>query len=308
MLMEMKRSSWSQRIRKMLKPPRRLRPTSLGKFVIGFSIVLGVAAVNTGNNLLYLMLGCVFGLISASGILSERSMRQIHVQLKQTGPLWAGCAGWVHVHVENPKRMTAYLIEISFGERIQEKILFPTIPARSSKTKSVDITLPTRGTYDMHHYTVETRYPFDFYRRSYDVEIGKDLYVGPAPEIRGPEPLLAAGGNLGKQEWTLDQVRAYNAGDPLGRMHWKQTAARGEWMVRDGKQDGEDGVTYDLAACHTETDLENLCGWIHERARQGREVTVANGALKWTLGRQRTREEQNELMALAEFLATLELA
>ena len=78
-----------RRLRRWLRPPRRIRATLTGKFLLIFTVVLGVAAVNTGNNLLYLMLGSLFGLISASGILSERSMRGLTVTRELPGLLFA---------------------------------------------------------------------------------------------------------------------------------------------------------------------------------------------------------------------------
>ena len=39
------------------KPPRRLKLTREGKYFIGVTFGVGFAAINTGNNLLYLLLG-----------------------------------------------------------------------------------------------------------------------------------------------------------------------------------------------------------------------------------------------------------
>ena len=49
---------------------RPIRFTRFGTFYILFTIGVGAAAINTGNNLLYLILGMLLGFIVISGFLS----------------------------------------------------------------------------------------------------------------------------------------------------------------------------------------------------------------------------------------------
>ena len=57
---------WSRR-----RPPRKLKFTREGKFFVGITLGVGFAAINTGNNLLYLLLGMLLSLIVLSGVMSE---------------------------------------------------------------------------------------------------------------------------------------------------------------------------------------------------------------------------------------------
>ena len=45
------------RVLRFMHPPRRAIPTRAGLFALGAPIVLGVAAVNASNNLLFILLG-----------------------------------------------------------------------------------------------------------------------------------------------------------------------------------------------------------------------------------------------------------
>src|ERR1700743_3004921 len=60
-----------------IAPPRRLRFTREGKFFVGITLGVGFAAINTANNLLYLLLGMLLALIVVSGIMSELSLRDL---------------------------------------------------------------------------------------------------------------------------------------------------------------------------------------------------------------------------------------
>src|SRR5262245_81585 len=69
-----RRWPWSR-----LKTSRRLKFTREGKFFVGITLGVGFAAINTGNNLLYLLLGMLLALIIVSGLMSELSLRDLTV-------------------------------------------------------------------------------------------------------------------------------------------------------------------------------------------------------------------------------------
>ncbi|MGB1780177.1 MAG: hypothetical protein ACPHQP_11530, partial [Longimicrobiales bacterium] len=69
------RETWAR-----IRAWRRIRFTSGGVvFTVGTTAV-GFAAMNTGNNLLYLLLGAMLGFIAVSGWLSEQAIRGLRVE------------------------------------------------------------------------------------------------------------------------------------------------------------------------------------------------------------------------------------
>src|SRR5206468_3395868 len=62
------------------RPPRRLRITREGWFYVLFTLGVGAAAINTGNNLLYLVLGLQLSTIVISGVLSESCLRGLELE------------------------------------------------------------------------------------------------------------------------------------------------------------------------------------------------------------------------------------
>ena len=83
-------ASLRRRIRRWLRPPRRLRFSRAGWFFCGGSVLLGVAAIGTGNNLLFLMLGGMLGFITLSGWLSEQMLRRLDVRRRVAARATAG--------------------------------------------------------------------------------------------------------------------------------------------------------------------------------------------------------------------------
>src|SRR5258708_4431778 len=64
--------------------------TRFGTFYILFSLAVGAAAINTGNNLLYLMLGLLLGFIIISGFLSDSCIWGLRIAFEPVGDFYAG--------------------------------------------------------------------------------------------------------------------------------------------------------------------------------------------------------------------------
>ena len=84
-----------------LRPPRRVRPTKAGWAFLGILWAIFFAALNSGNNLLYLILALLFALISVSGLFSEYSIRPVRLTLEFPRAVTAGEPLYV-IHAEFP--------------------------------------------------------------------------------------------------------------------------------------------------------------------------------------------------------------
>ena len=70
--------------------PRHLRVPFAGKVFLLVTLGVGVAAVNTGNNLLYLALSLNLSLILLSGVLSEGTLRHVTLTTRLASEAFAG--------------------------------------------------------------------------------------------------------------------------------------------------------------------------------------------------------------------------
>src|SRR3954451_5659740 len=103
------RTPWWRRLR----PPRRLSFTREGRIIVILSVGVGFAAINTGNNLLYLLLGWLLSFIIASGILSELTLRALSVERRPPPRIFAGEPFLMEVHIKNAKpNRASYSIEV----------------------------------------------------------------------------------------------------------------------------------------------------------------------------------------------------
>src|SRR5574337_1580197 len=87
--------------------PRTIRPTREGWWLIGASFAVGLAATNTGNNLLYLILAMMLSFMAVSGVLSEQTMRHLRLERVRPRRLFAGVPASFGVRLTNRKRRLA---------------------------------------------------------------------------------------------------------------------------------------------------------------------------------------------------------
>ena len=113
-------TGWAGKLRRFLswfKPPRRLRLTREGRYFLLITFCVGFAAINTGNNLLYLLFGMFLSLIIVSGVMSELSLRKLTVARRLPPRAQVGRAHLVEIEVYNHKqRIPSYAIEVALGD------------------------------------------------------------------------------------------------------------------------------------------------------------------------------------------------
>jgi uncharacterized protein (DUF58 family) len=236
-----KPSFWA-RLRRRLRPPRRLSFTREGKIIVILSVGVGFAAINTGNNLLYLLLGWLLSFIIASGILSEMSLKLLTVERRPPPRVFAGEPFLMEVVIKNGKpNRASYSIEVEDLQGktpIDKRCYFLKIPEAKSQRTSYRHTFVRRGLYTLTGYRLATKFPFALFRKSRDVDSALDVLVYPARvAVPRPPPRAATRGDaiadrLGRRGEFFG-LRERRAGDDRRDVHWKSSARSGRLLVRE---------------------------------------------------------------------------
>jgi len=230
------------RLRRRLRPPRRLTITRDGRLFVLVAIGVGFGAINTGNNLLYLLLGWALSFIIASGVLSERNLRGLAVRRRPPPRVFAGQPFLMEIAVENAKpRRASYSIEIEdlLGDRpIDKKCYFLKIPPGKTQRTSYRHTFARRGLYRLDGFRIATKFPFALFRKSRDTAQPGEVLVYPAiVPVPRPVPQARQQGEaiserLGRRGEFFG-LREWRDGDDRRDVHWKSTARTGRTMVRE---------------------------------------------------------------------------
>src|SRR3984957_9952104 len=173
-------AAWRLRIR----PPRRLKFTREGKFFVGITLGVGFAAINTANNLLYLLLGMLLALIVVSGIMSELSLRDLTVVRRLPLRAQVGRAHLVEIEVFNHKaKVPSYAIEVEDlrqGQPADKRCFFLKISPRSAQVAAYRRTPVKRGRDHHVGFRIATRFPFGLFEKSREVLADGELVIYPA--------------------------------------------------------------------------------------------------------------------------------
>ena len=78
------------RVSRRRRANRKFRLTREGRAFLLVTVGVGFAAVNTANNLLYLLLGLLLSLLLVSGVLSDLALWKLRVQRRIPQRLFAG--------------------------------------------------------------------------------------------------------------------------------------------------------------------------------------------------------------------------
>lgn len=222
--------------------PRRLRFTRGGVFFSLGALATGAAAVHSGNNLLFLLLGAMVGVILVSGVLSERVLRGLRVErnLPPGSPLQVPFP--VRYRVRNTKRLWPSLA-VTLTERglTNEAFVMALSPGASCEV-GTDVTFVRRGVYPLDVLVLSTAFPFGLFAKERRVKLAGELVVWPRTDLHPPDPWAAAGSGSNRRQGKqagrpgargeFETLREYRTGDDVRDIHWRSSARIGRPVVR----------------------------------------------------------------------------
>jgi uncharacterized protein (DUF58 family) len=244
-----KLEGWRGRLQKWFRPPRRLHFTRSGWAFTGGIFGIGFAALNTANNLLYLLLGGMLGLIVLSGWLSEQALRGLIVRRRVPRGITAREPARIGYEVTNrKKRMPTLALEVR-EVGTEQRAFIAGVPPGGTAFARADITYERRGIYMLNELTLATTFPFGLFIKERDVELGGSVVVWPRTDrvARPPMPggtrarrmgSIASGAGGGRGEYR--GLREYRSGDDPRDVHWRSTARLQTPVVREYERDESD--------------------------------------------------------------------
>lgn len=232
------------RISRFFKPNRRLKPTREGVWFVLLSLAIGFAAVNTGNNLLYLVLAMMLSFIIISGVLSEASLRKVEVARSFPTRLFALTPFEARVTLANNKKFFSSYSLLVKEPAEEGGCYFLKVPPKGRATLSYPFTFESRGLKRLPGLIVSTRYPFGLFAKWLHVSSREEVLVYPYVADLKQEQGRAANlfGSLPSFEKgpgsDFHGLRDYSEGEDLRLVHWKTSARAGRLMIREWEREG----------------------------------------------------------------------
>ena len=151
---------------------RKLTFTRLGRWYCGLTLGIGFAAINTGNNLLFLVLGLLLASIVVSGVLSENALRGVRLERRLPGSATAGQPSLVGLVATNGKRRApSFSLELrERGGDVEGHGYLLLLAAGESREVAYRFTPSRRGRFSFRRLEVATRSPFGFFEKSRPID------------------------------------------------------------------------------------------------------------------------------------------
>jgi len=224
--------------------------------------IISVAALNTGNNLLFIILASLLAGILVSGILSQIVLTNLEMEFVLPDHVFAQQPMISRLTLGNLKWFfPSFSVTVSARDLAKQKkvkqpdgksrrildqpVYVPYVPRRASVTQHVEITFPRRGRYSEEGFRVSTKFPFGFLRKSRDVPTRREILVlpnvQPTEEFYEILPLISGEVEsfLKGRGHDLYAIRDFQEGDSARHVDWKASAKVQQLKVREFTREDE---------------------------------------------------------------------
>jgi len=247
---------------------RSIRLTPEGIRFLFFTVAIGVAAINTGNNLFYLLLALMLSLIIISGFLSEHCLRNLLFHRHAPDLIMAHDPATVSLSVTNRNRhlpsFSLRLFDVLGGSDVDRDLFIRQLPAQRSVLLSYPLLATKRGRIVLEQIRAETLFPFGLFLKRALYPTTTEVLVGPPVKplsVRFVDELVSEGQGRplprrghGTQLYNL---RLYQPGDDSRAIHWMTTARTAQLIVRETEAEDQRRVTI-ILSCTAPDHLDAL--------------------------------------------------
>lgn len=271
----------------MKKTYYRIELTKVGYLFIALCLGVGIAALNTGNNLLYLTFGMMLSFIILSGLLSNNTLHDVALKPQFPKRIFCGATFSVRYEIENRKKFfPSYAINVFPIKKTpmrSEGTFVLKIPPKSSEMAASRVEFSKRGYWPLPDFRIETAYPFGLLKKFmvHDSEEKTIVYpkvfslktkLGIENQFLG-ELLSGARGDSGNPYG----IRQFVFGDSSRFIHWKSSAKRGELRIKEFEDEKRMTLEVDLRLDPNpsadpearETAVSLAASFIDELSKQG---------------------------------------
>jgi len=239
--------------------------------------VIVVAALNTGNNLLFIILANLLAGILLSGILSAIVLSQIKLDFALPEHVFAERPLISRLTVQNQKWVfPSFSLTVTSRDPLKGKrkrvplaaprqildapVYVPYLPHRSAVTQHVELNFPRRGRYTQEGFRVSTKFPFGLLLKAHEVASQQEILVLPnvQPTEEFYEILPLIGGEIESfykgRGHDLYAIRNYVESDSARHVDWKATAKAQQLKVREFTREDERRLVLVFDAAQPATD------------------------------------------------------
>ena len=219
--------------------PEGIRITTVGLWYVLFTVLVAIAATNTGNNALYMVLALMFSVLILSGVVSRENVRGLEAELGMPGEVFANRPFAVGFTLRSRALVFPRWFLLFTLSRSAQPLLIPYLPRRGKSAGQLEMMVGSRGFHRFPFVHVSSLFPFGFFRKGVRYRVDLEVLVFPelfAAADSRPEESEQMGDDASRrsgQGHDLHALRLFRRGDDPRGIHWKQTARTGELIFTE---------------------------------------------------------------------------
>jgi uncharacterized protein (DUF58 family) len=243
-----------QQIRSALARRIRYKVTRGGVLFVFAILGVGLGAVVSANNLLFLIVATMLATLLISGLVSRLCLAGLELDFVVPDHVPAARPVPAKLYVRNHKWfMPSFSIRVEAirdpgSPALKSGIYFPLVAGGVTLEETVEVKFPRRGAYRQNSFAFSTSFPFGFLEKTARVTLSKEMIVYPSVDPQpGFEDLLA--GIAGEIEThyrglgrDFYRIRPYEAFESARHLDWKASAHVGSLQVREFAREEEQTV------------------------------------------------------------------
>lgn len=216
-----------------------VRFTKIGTTYLIFTVIAAMAALNTGNNALYIGVSLMLGCLLLSGIASKGGLKHLEIAVDPIDDVWAMRPVHGVLRVRNRSRIWNVRDVVITAPELAEPLLIPMIPRRTELQTVATFLFRRRGMVQLTAFDSYTRYPFGFFLKKRRLRLRGEVIV--FPRIAGEDgtrekfrPTTGEQSSANRPGFgsEIHSFREYVRGDSLRHVAWKKSASLGRWIMK----------------------------------------------------------------------------
>ncbi|WP_308388847.1 hypothetical protein [Acidithiobacillus sp. AMEEHan] len=215
---------------------REVKLSRAGKLFVVFTLAVGFAAVNTGNNMLFLLVSMMLALMILSGLAALLNLRALGVSLLPGQLLTVGESGQLRFRISNPHPWTVWLLELRLPPAHGQ---IARLPGRASSEVTLTWCPDQRGPLALPQLLLGSSFPFAFVWRGQQVELPDADAPWVAPPTGGGSAAVLP--DRDKEDREQDErwqgsgeviaLRPRLPNESLNRVYWRRSDWRGGFLL-----------------------------------------------------------------------------
>jgi uncharacterized protein (DUF58 family) len=235
--------------------PEGIRITRVGFWFVALSLLVAVAATNTGNNALYMVLATMLALLVVSGVMSRSNLRLLEIEVETPDEIFARRPFQTYFKVRNRARFFSRWLMVLSLSHARKHVFIPSLSRADRSSGRIDTMVMRRGRHRIEFAHLWSVFPLGLFRKGLRYRLEHEMLVYPEifPQAHAVTERAARVGDESTRErgWghELHSLREFRSGDDPRSIHWKRSAQAGGlvFMERQAEEGRRMAIVFDNA-------------------------------------------------------------